>query len=594
MLASLRLYRRKFEQFPITFRLIKEAFPNRSARRAFSWLCRLAITVPIIDTLASAIFAWILTLLSEGRGMPLALAGLLMLAALNLLSSVAWRTTDYLYLVLARETDRELDMRILLHRCQLDPFTLELPRNQSLLTRVNENGSYRVGNASQHLVGMIESLVRVLYSLIVIAVLSPFALIVLLAAALPALPIAMASGQKIWGIHAARARIRRRYWNLRGVLETPAQMDVQVHGAGGFFQSRIRQLYDQFLDDVGTVEKHQLWFSYCAISWRYLLSAGVITYALVEAFKGRRTVGEFAFISSTVWSFSSGSAALLSQVGYLFAQLPFLRDLAAFLQLSRRKTLDLGHHPVPPGALAVEFRNVTFRYPTSGRDVLSGISLRFEPGEKVAIVGQNGSGKSTVLRLLLRHYDPSSGTILVNGTPVQEFAVESFYDRCAVSMSGPFQLTLEENIYIGRCGEQPNDRRKQDSAAQALFEEVVHRQPKGYQQQLGVTLGGIELSSGERQRLTLAKVFYRDADLLLLDEPTSALDALAEERLFDALLSLKGTVIFVSHRFSTVRKASKIIVLEQGRVSGVGTHEELVKLHSLYRHMFEEQRRGYG
>jgi ATP-binding cassette subfamily B protein len=259
-----------------------------------------------------------------------------------------------------------------------------------------------------------------------------------------------------------------------------------------------------------------------------------------------------------------------------------------------------------PGALAAprpirqgfEFKNVSFSYPGNPRPVLSDINFKLAPGERIALVGENGQGKTTIVKLLTRLYDVTSGQILLDGVDIREYDIEDLWREVGVIFQDfmRYEMTASENIAIGRIEERGNSFRIRAAALKSLADDVIHQLPKRYDQVLGSRFeGGIELSGGQWQKVALARAYLRDAQLLILDEPTAALDARSEHEVFQrfAELTANKMSLLISHRFSTVRMADRILVLEDGKIAEQGPHSQLVKDGGRYAEMFELQAANY-
>jgi ABC-type multidrug transport system fused ATPase/permease subunit len=260
-------------------------------------------------------------------------------------------------------------------------------------------------------------------------------------------------------------------------------------------------------------------------------------------------------------------------------------------------TIANGHHIVKR-PMTIEFKNVSFTYPGTDQPVLKNISFVIHPGSKLALVGENGAGKTTLIKLILRQYLPSSGEILVNGVNIKDVDQDSYYQMIS-TLSQDFltvhQLTIEDNLILGL--HQTADQEELDKATElAGAYDFIKKLPHGYKSRLDRSFDdGVGLSGGQLQRLGVARTLLRDGDILLLDEPTSAIDAKAEFEIFNNIYKSQSdkTTLIVSHRFSTVRKAEKIIDLENGEITEYGSHEELLKFGKLYKEMFEAQAEGY-
>jgi ATP-binding cassette subfamily B protein len=237
-------------------------------------------------------------------------------------------------------------------------------------------------------------------------------------------------------------------------------------------------------------------------------------------------------------------------------------------------------------------------YPGTERLVLNHLNFRLEPGERIALIGQNGQGKTTIVKLITRLYDPTSGRVLLDGVDLREYDVDDLCREIGVIFQDfmRYEMTAQENIAVGRI-EYLNDMdRIREAAEKSLADGVIQRLPKNYKQMLGRRFeGGVDLSGGEWQKLALARAYLREAQVLILDEPTAALDARAEYEVFERFneLTVSKMALFISHRFSTVRMAERIIVLENGRISEEGSHDRLVARGGTYAEMFELQASSY-
>ena len=245
-----------------------------------------------------------------------------------------------------------------------------------------------------------------------------------------------------------------------------------------------------------------------------------------------------------------------------------------------------------------EFKSVCFSYPESNHQILKDINFTIKAGEKIAFVGQNGAGKTTLTKLLLRFYEPTSGEILLDGVNINRYNKAAYQAYFGVLFQDFFryEFSVKENIAIGKIDEIENQERIERAAELSLADEVVSELELGYNQQLGKRfVKGAELSGGQWQKIALARAYMKNAEVIILDEPTSALDAKAESEVFDRLIHLikNKTSVIISHRFSTVRQADRILVLENGTILESGTHEELMINNKLYAELFTLQAEGY-
>jgi ATP-binding cassette subfamily B protein len=294
----------------------------------------------------------------------------------------------------------------------------------------------------------------------------------------------------------------------------------------------------------------------------------------------------------------SAVSAILSAIGGMYEDNLYLSTLYEYLE-TPVKLADAGKKGGPEPDDGIRFEKVSFTYPGASQPALREIDLHIHPGESLALVGENGSGKTTLIKLLTRLYTPDGGRILLDGMDLKDWDEETLRQRIGVIFQdfSRYQFLVGENIGVGDVHEFEDELRWKDAADKGMADDFIEDLPSGYQTQLGKWFkDGQELSGGQWQKIALSRAFMRtDADILVLDEPTAAMDAAAEARIFEHFrkLTKNRIAILISHRFSTVRMASQIIVIENGRVIERGSHEELMDLHGHYANLFSLQAAGY-
>ena len=301
-------------------------------------------------------------------------------------------------------------------------------------------------------------------------------------------------------------------------------------------------------------------------------------------------------------AFQRGQSLLretLSGLASLYENSLFLSNFYEFLDLEPKVIDPLIPHPIPqPLQLGIKFDRVKFHYPHSSRPVLEDISFTIQPGETVAIVGENGAGKTSLIKLICRLYDPTEGRITWDGIDLREFSISKLRQQISVVFQDyvHYNLTVKENIGFGELQLLPQEENVRQAARQAGVEKAISRLPYGYDTTLGHEFEeGEELSIGEWQKIAIARAFLRQTPIIILDEPTSALDPGAEAEVLSKFRQLthNRTGILISHRLSTVRLADSILVLEEGTITERGTHEELLQLQGTYAHLFATQAQHY-
>lgn len=317
------------------------------------------------------------------------------------------------------------------------------------------------------------------------------------------------------------------------------------------------------------------------------------------ALNGKISLGTLTFLAGAIAGANIEMRSLFSLFSNISEQSLFLTDLIEFLAV-RPRMEDRPNAILPPRRIrdGVEFRSVSFCYPGADRRILDKLNFRIAAGERVALVGENGEGKTTLVKLLARLYDPTEGEILLDGVDLRDYKREELRQQIGILFQdfARFDMTLRSNIGFGKVELIQNDQALWDAAKRSRIDEVIAGFPSGLEQMLGHRFeGGVELSGGQWQRVALARAYLRNAQILILDEPTSALDAMAEAEVFEdfAELTRDRTSILISHRFSTVRMADRIVVLAQGQIKEDGTHDHLVAGGGEYAKLFETQAANY-
>ncbi len=334
----------------------------------------------------------------------------------------------------------------------------------------------------------------------------------------------------------------------------------------------------------------------------YYGAYGVIIYLTVighQSPAGPFTIGVLTFLAGSFRQSRDLIQRVLLTLSQVYEQSLYLRDLFVFFELTPRVASKPGAVAVPrPIRHGFVFEGVSFRYPGSDTWAVRDLSFTLTPNHSVALVGENGAGKTTLVKLLARLYDPDEGRILLDGVDLRDYDLDTLWAHIGVIFQDfmQFAFLFKENIAVGQIEELSNDMRIREAARRGMADRVAERLPQGFDQQLGRRFdGGVELSGGEWQKVALARAYMREAQVLILDEPTAALDARAEYEVFLRFTELtRGKIaVVISHRFSTVRMADRILVLRAGRLLEHGTHEELLATGGLYSELFNLQAAGY-
>lgn len=386
------------------------------------------------------------------------------------------------------------------------------------------------------------------------------------------------------------------HWMLTGDVHAK---EIRLFDLGTLFRQRFRDLRRRLRQErirITTKRSMAELAAQVSATLAVFASYAFIAYRTVQ---GDITLGDLVMYYQAFQRGQGFLQQILSGLAGLYEDNLFLSNLYEFLDLKPRVVQPTHPRPVPrPMRTGIAFDHVSFQYPTGAKKVLEDINLHIRPGEVVALVGENGSGKTTLIKLLCRLYDPTNGTITLDGVDLRQFETTALRREISVIFQdyAQYHLTARENIWFGNATLPPDQERIVAAARHAGADEVIAELPQGYETILGKWFeDGEELSVGEWQKVALARAFLRDAQIIVLDEPTSDLDARAEYEVFKRFRQLAAgkTVILISHRFSTVRMADRIYVLEGGRIIESGSHDELVRLGGTYAHLFETQAQYY-
>ena len=388
------------------------------------------------------------------------------------------------------------------------------------------------------------------------------------------------------------------YLRFAGASDETAK-EVKIFGLSDFFGIRYRKLAGEYYQANKNLSvRRAAWGGLLSTvgSLGYYTAYAVIIYRTVY---GELTLGDLTFLSGSFLRLRSLMEAILIRFSSIADSALYLRDLFDFLEMKPNISTSDNSLPFPVKIIkGFTFEDVGFRYPQSKQWVLRNISFTLLPGEKIALVGENGAGKTTLVKLLTRLYDPTEGRILLEGKDLRDYDLEGLRDAVGVIFQDyvKYHLTVSENIAVGRISELKNEKRIKESASRSLADSVIEKLPEGYQQRIGRWFKrGTNLCGGEWQKIAIARAYMRDAQMLILDEPTASLDARAEHEVFKRFVELTfdKCAVLISHRFSTVRMADRIVVLHQGRLLEHGSHEELLAAEGQYADLFQMQAAGY-
>ena len=501
--------------------------------------------------------------------------------------------------LLAERVGNETSIRLMRHAATLDLEDFEDSELQDRLERARRQASGRMTLMGQ-VFNQVQDAVTIVSFAAGLVVYAPWLILLLAVALVPSfIGEAHFNAQSYW-LNYHRAPERR---ELDYVRQTAASVEsakeVKIFGLNQFLLERYAALADSFFRANKSIAVRRAgWGGLLATigTVAYYLAYGYIVWRTIH---GEFTIGDLTFVAGSFRRLGQMMEGLLAGFTQVSGQAMYLDDIFSFFEIQPEIVSPPDARPVPnPIREGFVFENVGFRYPGAEKWAVRELSFTLRAGEVLALVGENGAGKTTLVKLLSRLYDPDEGRILLDGHDLREYDLFALRANIGVIFQDfvRFHLTAADNIAVGRIEARGDRARIEEAARRSLADEVVAKLPAGYDQVIGRRFRtGVDLSGGEWQKIAIARAYMRDAQVLILDEPTAALDARAEYEVFQRFkeLSAGKSALLISHRFSSVRMADRIVVLAEGKVEDMGTHAELMARGGRYKELFELQAAGY-
>jgi ATP-binding cassette subfamily B protein len=514
-------------------------------------------------------------------------------------SDLLSRATGLVDSVLSELHSNTVSVELMSHAAKLDLMHFESAEYQDRLERARRQAAGRNALLSQ-MFGQAQDIITVLTLAAGLFAYAPWLILLLPLSFVPAIWGETRFNSLAYNMSRWRTPERRELEYIRYIgASAETAKELKLFGLGGFLITRFKQLaHTIFLENRSLSTQRAAWGAlFSSIST--LTYYGAYAFIVWRTITGDFSIGDLAFLSGSFLRLNGLFQKILLGFTQIAGQSMYLDDLFSFFEIEPTILSPAGPKPFPQSIQqGIVFDNVGFRYPDTEGWAIRHLSFTLAAGETLALVGENGAGKTTIVKLLTRLYDPDEGCITLDGVDLKDFAVGDIHAHIGVIFQDfiRYSLTARENIGVGRIADQDDMARIQDAAERSLADAVIRKLPQGYDQQLGrLFKKGRDLSGGEWQKVAIARAYMRDADLIILDEPTAALDAKAEADVFSRFKSLAAgkTAVIISHRFSTVRMADRILVLENGRILESGSHEDLVALRGHYAELFELQAAGY-
>ena len=495
-----------------------------------------------------------------------------------------------------------IKLKIISKARTIDTASFDTPEFYQKLENANREAGNRPVQILNSTFGIMSTVISTLSYVTALIAISPVAPLVIIAMSIPSAIVNFIYRRKNADYLYRRSKERRKLNYFSNIMCSKDHVkEVRMFGMSDLLIKKYKEVFASYFGGLKKlIVSEGLWHIFFSVL-STVVNCALYIFIAKKVFTGELQIGDYSFYTSALSNIASGVATLVSTTASIYEGTLFIDNMMSFMKEEQHIIPRLN----PPKQVKhgeghiIEFKNVSFRYPGTDRDVIKNVSFRLNPRESVVLVGLNGAGKTTLLKLLTRLYDPTEGEILLDGIDLRDYDVADLYKMFGIIFQdfGKYAFTVRENISFGNLSNPIDDERVAYAAAQSGAKDFIERMPDSYKTPLMRIFedNGLELSGGQWQKLAIARAFYSDADVMILDEPTAALDAIAEQEIyneFDAL-SKDKTTIFVSHRLSSATKASKIIVLEYGELVEEGNHAELMALHGKYYELFSTQASRY-
>lgn len=485
------------------------------------------------------------------------------------------------------------------HAAQLDLYQFENPVFYDKLERARRQTTSRTVLLSQVL-SQLQDILSLLLLGVGLVAFNPWLILILIVAVIPSFLGETHFNERSYSLTRSWTPERRELDYLRYIgASAETAKEVKVFGLEKYLTQRFKALSDHYYKENRKIVLGRAFWGYLLAVLGTIAYYGAYVFVIFQTLGGLITVGTMTFLSGSFQRMHGMLQGIMSRFSSIAENALYLQDLFDFFAIEPTIRANPGGKLIPsPIRQGFTFENVSFKYPDNEFWAIRNLSFTLHPNEKLALVGENGAGKTTLIKLLARLYLPTEGRILLDGIPLEEYSLANLRANIGIIFQDyiRYEMTVSENIAVGDIDRIDDEALIAESAEKSLASEVVAKLPARFQQVLGKRFkDGQELSGGQWQKVALARAYMRDAQLVVLDEPTSALDARAEHEVFQRFSRLiEGKMaVLISHRFSTVRMADRILFLENGQLLEYGSHDELLALGGKYAELFQLQAQGY-
>ena len=485
----------------------------------------------------------------------------------------------------------------------IDLCSFDMPEFYQKLENARREASMRPMQILSSTFSIVSTVISMVTFIVILAAISPVAPWIIVALSIPSAIISFIYRRKNFEYMWWRSKDRRKmsYYYDDLIVNKDLAKEIKIFNLADLFLGRYNDTFRQYFKGLKKLFVNEgLWNIGIAVI-STAVNCALFVYIAKMVVDGKLMVGDYSLYTGALTSISAGVTTFITTTATIYEGTLFIDNVISFMKEKRRIVSIL---PEPRelhkgGDHKIEFRDVSFRYPGTKRDVLKHINLTFDQGDTVVLVGLNGAGKTTLIKLLTRLYDPTEGQIFLDGYDIREYKPEDVYNLFGIIFQdyGKYAFTPRDNIIFGDIDREIKEENVKKAAEESGADKFIDKLPEGYDSALTRFFeeDGIEPSIGQWQKLSIARAFYADSDIIILDEPTASLDAIAEQEVYSQFEKLRRgkTTLFVSHRLSSATTASKIVVLDDGEVAEIGNHETLMAKKGKYYKLFSTQAKRY-
>ena len=596
------LFKTFFTRLGYIFKLVWEA--KKSMLFLMVFMALFNGIMPVIGSLIGAQILNRLSLVQSGAELAFSAIWILLILqfAYTFFNSAVSRIYSMITSISGELVSNHVKMKIMTKAKEVDMVSFDQPEFYAKMENANREAGMRPLQIMSSTFSVLSTVISIVSYIVVLFAVNTWAPFLIILVAIPTTVVNFVFKRKNvnYMFHRSKNRRQMDYYSST-VIDKDLVKEIRMFNLADTFTDKYKATFKEYYDGLRRLRIQECLYGLAASVLTSAVYCGLYILIARGVYDHVYKVGDFSLYTGAIMAIGSGVTALISSTSTIYEGTLFIENLMSFLnekptivpsiEPARSLPRHCGH--------TIEFRNVSFRYSGAVKDALSNINVKIEEGQTVVVVGYNGAGKTTFVKLLTRLYDPTSGEILLDGHNIKEYDVDELYDMFGIIFQdfGKYAVTAGENIVFGDLGRKAGDPEMREAAGQSGADVFIEKLAAGYDTPLMryFEANGAELSIGQWQKLAIARAFYSDSDILILDEPTASLDPMAEQEIFNQFNELRSdkTSIFISHRLSSATIADNILVMENGQIVEQGNHAELMAKKGLYHTLFTTQAARY-